>query len=69
MTAGEARDGTSRDEEFIVEPRIEDEYFEDNFETITNESDGNNTNVIKITGISTSFAPKQKNILINKNLT
>lgn len=69
MTAGEARDGISHSEEFIVEPRIEDEYFEDNFDVISNGSDANNTNVIKITGISTSFAPKPKNVLINKNLT
>lgn len=67
MTAGEARDGISRDEEFIVEPRIEEDYFED---VIANRSDAdNNTNVIKITGISTSFAPKPNKFLINKNLT
>lgn len=71
MTAGEARDGTRHNEEFIVEPRMEDEYFEDNLDDISNsnESNANNTNVIKITGISTSFEPKPKNILINKNLT
>lgn len=68
MTAGEARDGTSRGEEFIVEPRMEDDYFEDSFDNTSDGSDANNTNVIKITGISTSFDQKPKNILINKNL-
>lgn len=70
MTAGEARDGTNRGEEFIVEPRIDEDYFDDNLHIVTNGSDfANNTNVIKITGISTSFAPEPKNYLINKNLT
>lgn len=68
MTAGEARDGAIQSEEFVAEPRMEEEYDEDNFDDISNGS-GNNTNLINMTGISTSFAPKPKNILINKNLT